>query len=1166
MQQARMLHHRLPSPFDQIISQIVLEEVENADYYIIWAAVLLTALAFIQLKAFARPPPVPLKKLPRRPALNILFKPDDITSTTAAETKAQPSSGGSSTAGAVPRGVRRRASDVMRSIFRSGRSQASDDSDQHAADSDADAFSRADSGYMSESSQRDMKFDEGSAHAPAESPFLHSHDLPDSFAPLLSSSQMEILRHQLTADLIHAVQVKGGLRLAEGQHEIPLDKDSSRPQFRLDVPKGGCRWTVRANVGSDGLTSGEDLDVERPSASRSRPMVKDAGITLDPPLPLSNVAPTLIHFPTLFEDKFVPTLRRIQIVRFAIDLVTSFSSFIEKMLWIVESKCQIHLSKVQLKPLYKGSSENNPDWRLRLSFSGHVLVFGWIPIPFVSVILPTFIIPHPHALLEYLLSAQPLASAKIRRENIAEQKIALAVVNTVDTWNIDIKTVATPPALGIDIILPGGMAVAMEIMHGRDAGAGIRKAEEVPPATVGATESVSGNSMSSWTTVENTGSRSHIRHRRSSVAPLSSPSAAAPLPPFDANALVPWSFELAAKGSVSHKKITVHILKCMLQHEDKNATVPTESKFITSGSLAIWKADLSKAELMTKSPSKDLHRRTNSFGHLMALTSSADSPSVAEIFFYPQKAHSASRAQRMLRMLQYDYTFDVWDDSQLDAITLSVGASHPMITGKYCDCVAACFVGCTHSKLSPISTAGGSMVTTILESIYAFGTVTAREGATLDPSEATRKRNILRHLPAVEFTFGIQNFFIPVESMSFSDDGQTKLTPELEFGRVMVRVTGGTLHGALNDDKGGTKSNVSPPDTAIPRSDGIKLIADFGVGALALDSESKVNEFAELDIFEGTKLRSVLSGELTGRVSSHLRPQMLSSSLSTTGPNIFNPLEAYEIDFSGSSLSYKVKESTSTLGHRRVIIPTESTIAAKVIDSVVDMTMEGRTNCELSWDFQGLSPILQVTQVGESPAHADHEHKQQVSLLISPLRQGRINFRISPVGGIAITKAKTLRDDKEGLFDWKFFNALVSPDHESAERLLDVIHDRRTMEKLLQVMKLINTDLHKISRYVLTQGKCKLPIRRLVACSPHPILSSMSCALHRSVESKRHLRSGRRIRSGPFDSRIQDGKDAVSVSLRGRQSGRRHSPYHKEGCRWRRSGYCESEGSPSTAS
>ena len=226
--------------------------------------------------------------------------------------------------------------------------------------------------------------------------------------------------------------------------------------------------------------------------------------------------------------------------------------------------------------------------------------------------------------------------------------------------------------------------------------------------------------------------------------------------------------------------------------------------------------------------------------------------------------------------------------------------------------------------------------------------------------------------------------------------------------------------------------------------DGIKLVADFGIGSLALDSESRVKEFPELDVFEGTKLHSLLSGELTGRVSSHLRPQNLSTSLSTTGPNIFNPLEAYEIDFSGSTLSFKVKESSTTLGHRRIIIPTESTIIVKVVESVVDMTLEGWTECELSWDFQGLSPILQVTAVGESPAYADHEKKQQVSLLISPLRQGRLNFHVSSVGGIAITKAKTTREDREGLYDWKFFNAIVSPDQESFDRLLQVCNIAHT--------------------------------------------------------------------------------------------------------------------------
>lgn len=356
----------------------------------------------------------------------------------------------------------------------------------------------------------------------------------------------------------------------------------------------------------------------------------------------------------------------------------------------------------------------------------------------------------------------------------------------------------------------------------------------------------------------------------------------------------------------------------------------------------------------------------------------------------------------------------------------------------------------------------GTIITTILESIYAFGSLTAREGAVLDPSEKARKRNILKHLPAVDFTFGIQNAFIPPESNSYSDDGQSICVPEMDGLRLMLRVIGGIADDELQKN--------GPSDTSLsPVSDGIKFVADFAVRSFVINNETLVKEFPELDIFEGTKLSTVLSGAFTGRVSSYLRPQKLSSSLSTTGPNIFNPLEAYEIEFSGSTVSLKIKESTSTLGHRRVIIPTETMCIVKIVESVVDMSFNGKTLCELSWDFQGSSPILQVTPVGQSPAYAAHESKQQASLLIAALRQGRLQFEVSSVGGITFQKASTSREDQEGLYDWKFFNALVSPDDDSAERILDVLHDKRTMEKLLQIVSLINSDLHKILRYAIQQ-------------------------------------------------------------------------------------------------
>jgi hypothetical protein len=295
-------------------------------------------------------------------------------------------------------------------------------------------------------------------------------------------------------------------------------------------------------------------------------------------------------------------------------------------------------------------------------------------------------------------------------------------------------------------------------------------------------------------------------------------------------------------------------------------------------------------------------------------------------------------------------------------------------------------------------------------------------------------------------------------------------------GRIMVRMLGGIKQEEQEQDEayldiGMPLEDSQSAEHGAPVADGIKVVANIGVSSIVLNSETSVKEFPELDIFEGTKLRNISSGKLGGSIHCHLRPQQIATSMTTAGPNIFNPLEAYEIDFSGSTLHVRVKESTTSLGHRRIIIPTETTIKVKVVESVIDMALEGKTECELSWDFQGLSPILQVTEVGLFPESVIHEKKEQVSLLIGPLRQGRLNLQISPVGGIHITKAETSREDKEGLYDWKFFNALVSasPDQSATERLLDVIHDKRTMGKLVQVIKLLNYDCYRFLDYGLTQ-------------------------------------------------------------------------------------------------
>lgn len=604
------------------------------------------------------------------------------------------------------------------------------------------------------------------------------------------------------------------------------------------------------------------------------------------------------------------------------------------------------------------------------------------------------------------LNSQPLASARLRRENIAEESIAVAAINTTESWNADLTVTATPPAVGVDIIFPGGLSCAVELGLWRDPQAGRRSTSD-------------DDSMSSWTTRDG---------RRSQVQPS--------IAPLDANDLSPWSLEFSAKGNVSHEKLTVHVLKLATQSGGKKKSRP--SNFLsTRGSFAVWRSDSVRSGTSPSvSPIPRLRKRPSHGDH--PALQSEDAPSVAAILLFPDETSSF---HNNLRLLQYDFLFDVAEESRVDAVTLSIGATHPMLKG-------------------------GTMITTILDRIFVNGSVMAREDSVIDPIERSRKRNILRHLPATNFTFGIQNIYIPPESDSYSDDGQSLLQPEMDGGRMIVRFLGG-----MQDTEVDTSNSNDSQMSVESVSSGIKLVADFEIPSLVTNSETFVKEFPELEIFEGVKLQTHMSGVIGGSIHAHLRPQSTdgSSNISTTGPNVLNPLEAYEIDFSNSSLLIKMREFSSTLGHRRVMFPAETTFHINIEESVVDMGFEGKTRCDLSWDFQGLSPMLQVTSIGESPGDALPENKVQVSLLISPLRQGRFSLWVSSVGGISITKAATSRDDKEGLFDWKFFNAIVAPDQDSMNRIWDVIHDKRTIEKLLQIVKVINNDLFKALQYGIRQ-------------------------------------------------------------------------------------------------
>lgn len=368
--------------------QTILQQLPNGT--LLAASIVLITLLTFQLRFLSRPPPVPLKQLPKRPILSIQFRPDDPVTEKLMQLKKKQKPESDTK---VTDETASPTTPISSREDGSGRWSTSIEMNPLPYEEDLrggedENYRGSSNGPNSETAFTEEELtDDDAASTTFEVPL--ARDLPDSFAPLLSSSHMEVETQHVPADLIHTVDFDASVRLRTGLHEIPLNKNKTRPQFRLVVPDAGCRIAASARVRSNSSIKGEE-------DSLRQAMLQEAAVVLDPPLPLANVAPTLIHFPTLFEDQYWRSLR---IVKFLVHSAASFLWFLEKCLWIIESHCQIHLSKVKIAPVSRKS-----EWRLQLSFSGHVLLWKIIPIPFIGIELPTFIIPQPHALLEKLLS------------------------------------------------------------------------------------------------------------------------------------------------------------------------------------------------------------------------------------------------------------------------------------------------------------------------------------------------------------------------------------------------------------------------------------------------------------------------------------------------------------------------------------------------------------------------------------------------------------------------------------------------------------------------------------------------------------------------------------------------------------------------------------------
>ena len=395
----------------------------------------------------------------------------------------------------------------------------------------------------------------------------------------------------------------------------------------------------------------------------------------------------------------------------------------------------------------------------------------------------------------------------------------------IESWNVQTKMLFTPPALGVDVTLAGGSAVAVEAMLGRDIGVVAKRMEPVESSFA---RSYSGNSLSSLDydpgdkiSFTKNKSRSRIMDGNGVSSSKVAPNATIP---YDANNMSPWMIEGSAHGKIEKERLSIYLTKLSITNQQRQTlsdddTISHEGKSTVNltGNLLIFKSESDPSVSMqnlslnlspgTGSPPRQPLRRRS----VSASAATSDLPSVSKILFLQSSNNSTTSAQKRLleQALQYDYTLDIDDSTHIDALSVSIGADNSLLQG-------------------------GTMITTVFESIYANGSMSAREGSVLDVISRKRKRDILRHLPIVDITAGVENVYIPTQSMSFSDDGQTRYLPELNGGRLSFHIIGGTEGYNMKPD--------SMSNSLDEEIEGIKLFADFGANSLIINSDSKINE------------------------------------------------------------------------------------------------------------------------------------------------------------------------------------------------------------------------------------------------------------------------------------------------------------------------------------
>ena len=194
--------------------------------------------------------------------------------------------------------------------------------------------------------------------------------------------------------------------------------------------------------------------------------------------------------------------------------------------------------------------------------------------------------------------------------------------------------------------------------------------------------------------------------------------------------------------------------------------------------------------------------------------------------------------------------------------------------------------------------------------------------------------------------------------------------------------------------------------------------------AFDLGGATRVGMFPELDIDQG-ELITLARGrlEFAGRVATErLDPQLVS------------------LDFGGSTLDLMLDQISLELGRRSLVLPGGSTINARLLDGHLDSSGLGRSRVGLVYDLQGDSPVLRGAD------------GRPVELFVRELRRGELELEVGGLGDL------TIRGPDGGLYDARYFNALINPDQE-LERIFELLRTDEALDRVIAAARVFSDEL-----------------------------------------------------------------------------------------------------------